>query len=168
MALTKRRVARGIIVTLRAGKNNRAFTLFELMLVLVLLGLGALVVIPSIGKGMKNREARQAALGFAAAARELGIRARSEGIPQRLVVDKVRNSYLVARNQEIALPANLSFAGIEGGGILDNGLYRFSFFPNGANFGGRVDFAADVIGIQYSVRFHALTGRVEVLRGAGG
>jgi type II secretory pathway pseudopilin PulG len=137
------------------------------MLVLVLLGLGATVVIPSIDKGMKNREARQAALGFAAAARELGIRARSEGIPQRLVVDKTRNSYLVARHQEITLPAYLSFAGVEGGEVLDNGLHRFSFFPNGANFGGRVDFAGP-IGIQYSVRFHALTGRVEVLRGADG
>lgn len=138
------------------------------MLVLVLLGLGAMVVFPSIEKGLKNREARQAALGFAAAARELASRARSEGIPQRLVVDKARNSYLLSRNQEITLPANLSFAGVEGGEILENGLHRFSFFPNGANFGGRVDFSAGANGIQYSVRFHALTGRVEVLRGADG
>jgi Tfp pilus assembly protein FimT len=137
------------------------------MLVLVLLGLGAMVVFPSVEKGIKNREARRAALGFAAAARELGNRARSEGIPQRLVVDKARNSYLVARNHEIALPANLTFAGVEGGEILENGLRRFSFFPNGASFGGRVDFAA-ADGIHYSVRFHPLTGRVEVLRGAGG
>jgi general secretion pathway protein H len=155
-------------VTLRAGKNNRAFTLFELMLVLVLLGLAAVVVFPSIDKGMKNREARQAALGFAAAARELGNRARSEGIPQGLVVDKARNSYLVSRNQEIALPDSLSFAGIEGGEVLENGLRRFNFFPNGASFGGRVDFSSGASGIQYSVRFHALTGRVEVLRGADG
>ncbi|MGH7931451.1 MAG: prepilin-type N-terminal cleavage/methylation domain-containing protein [Candidatus Binatia bacterium] len=152
---------------LAAGKNNRAFTLFELMLVLVLLGLSAMVVLPSIDKGIKNREARQAALGFAAVARELGNRARSEGVPQRLVVDKARNSYLVARNHEIALPANLSFAGVQGGEILEHGLHRFSFFPNGASFGGRVDFAAGK-GIEYSVRFHALTGRVEVLRGGDG
>jgi type II secretory pathway pseudopilin PulG len=138
------------------------------MLVLVLLGLAALVVFPSIDKGMKNREARQAALGFAAAARELADRARAEGIPQRLVVDKTRNSYLVSRNQEVSLPVNLTFAGVQGGEILDKGLHRFSFFPNGANFGGRVDFSSGVDGVQYSVRFHPLTGRVEVLRGADG
>jgi prepilin-type N-terminal cleavage/methylation domain-containing protein len=155
-------------VTLPVGKNNRAFTLFELMLVLVLLGLAAIVVIPAIGKGMKNREARQAALGFAAVARELASRARAEGIPQRLVVDKARNSYLVPRNGEVSLPANLTFAGLEGGEILENGARRFSFFPNGANFGGRVDFSSGLSGVQYSVRFHALTGRVEVLRGADG
>ncbi len=158
----------GIIVTLLAGKNNRGFTLFELMLVLVLLGLAAMVVSPSIDKGMKNREARQAALGFAAVARELGSRARTEGIPQRLVVDRARNRYLVARDQEVTLPVNLSFAGVEGGEALENGLHRFSFFPNGANFGGRVDFSSGAEGIQYSVRFHPLTGRVEVLRGADG
>jgi general secretion pathway protein H len=155
-------------VTLAAGKNNRAFTLFELMLVLVLLGLAALVVFPSINKGMKNREARQAALGFAAVARELASRARSEGIPQRLVVDKTRNSYLVSRNQEISLPVNLTFAAVRGGEILENGVHRFSFFPNGANFGGQIDFSSGADGVQYSVRFHPLTGRVEVLRGADG
>ncbi len=138
------------------------------MLVLVLLGLAAVLVIPSIGKGMRNREARQAALGFAAVARELGSRARTEGIPQRLVVDRTRNSYLVARDQEVTLPVNLSFAGVEGGEILHNGLHRFSFFPNGASFGGRVDFSSGADGVQYSVRFHPLTGRVEVLRGADG
>jgi general secretion pathway protein H len=152
----------------RAGKNNRAFTLFELMLVLVLLGLAAAVVFPAINKGVKNRQARQAALGFAAVVRELASRARTEGIPQRLVVDKTRNRYLVSRNQEITLPVDLSFAWVEGGEILDNGLRGFSFFPNGASFGGRIDFSSTTEGVQYSVRFHPLTGRVEVLRGADG
>ena len=155
-------------MTLPAGKNNRAFTLFELMLVLVLVGLAAVVVLPAVGKGVKNREARQAALGFAAVARELATRARAEGIPQRLLVDKARNSYLVSRNQEVVLPAHLSFTAVEGGEILENGLRRFSFFPNGANFGGQVDFFSGSGDVQYSVRFHALTGRVEVLRGAAG
>jgi type II secretory pathway pseudopilin PulG len=138
------------------------------MLVLVLLGLAAAVVFPAINKGVKNRQARQAALGFAAVARELASRARTEGIPQRLVVDKTRNRYLVSRNQEITLPVDLSFAWVEGGEILDNGLRGFSFFPNGASFGGRIDFSSTTEGVQYSVRFHPLTGRVEVLRGADG
>jgi hypothetical protein len=138
------------------------------MLVLVLLGLSAVVVLPSIGRGLKNREARQAALGFAAAARELGSRAKSEGVPQRLVVDLRRNSYLSSRQKEIVLPPNLAFAAVDGGEMLENGLRRFSFYPNGANFGGRVDISAGANGVHYSVRFDPLTGRVEVLRGAKG
>lgn len=158
----------GIIVTLAAGINNQAFTLLELMLVLVLLGLSAVVVLPSIDRGLKNREARQAALGFAAAARELGSRAKSEGVPQRLVLDLRRNSYLSSRQKEIVLPSNLAFAAVDGGEMLENGLRRFSFYPNGASFGGRVDISAGANGVQYSVRFDPLTGRVEVLRGANG
>jgi general secretion pathway protein H len=151
-----------------AKADNRAFSLLELMLVLVLIGLSAAVVLPSIDRGLKSREARQAALGFAAAARDLGSKARSEGVPQGLVVDIARNSYHLARDKEIALPPNLSFAAVEGGEALENGLRRFSFYPNGASFGGRVDISAGANGAQFSVRFHPLTGRVEVLRGANG
>jgi type II secretory pathway pseudopilin PulG len=138
------------------------------MLVLALLGLAAIAVLPAITKGMKNRDARQAALGFAAVARELASRARTEGTPQLLLVDKNRNSYLASRNEEVNLPASLAFAAVEGGEILENGLRRFSFFPNGANFGGRIDFSSAGAGVQYSVQFHPLSGRVEVLRGADG
>jgi hypothetical protein len=138
------------------------------MLVLVLLGLSAAVVLPSIDRGLKNRAARQAALGFAAAARELGSKARSEGVPKGLVLDTARNSYYLAREQVIALPSSLSFAAVEGGEMLENGMRRFSFYPNGASFGGRVVISAGAGGGEYSVRFHPLTGRVEVLRGVNG
>jgi general secretion pathway protein H len=158
----------GIIVTLPVGKNNRGFSLLELMLVLVLLGVATAVVLPAIDRGLKNREARHAALSFAATARELGSRARSEGLPQSLVIDSIHNSYVASRSQEVSLPPNLSFSGVKGGEILENGLRRFSFYPNGANFGGRVDFSAGANGVQYSVRIQPLTGQVEVMRGAAG
>jgi general secretion pathway protein H len=134
------------------------------MLVLVLLGLSAAVVLPSIDRGLKNREARQAALGFAAAARELGSKARSQGVPQGLVINTTRNSYYAAREREIALPPSLSFAVVEGGETLENGVRRFSFYPNGGSFGGRVVITAGAV--QYAVRLHPLTGRVEVLSGS--
>jgi prepilin-type N-terminal cleavage/methylation domain-containing protein len=158
----------GIIVTLPVGKSNRGFSLLELMLVLVLLGVSTVMVLPSIDRGLKNREARHAALSFAATARELGSRARSEGLPQSLVIDAIHNRYVASRSQEISLPRNLTFAVVEGGEVLENGLRRFSFYPNGASFGGRVDFSTRANGVQYSVRIQPLTGQVEVLRGAAG
>jgi general secretion pathway protein H len=158
----------GIIVTLPVGKNNRGFSLLELMLVLVLIGVGTAMVLPSIDRGLKNREARHAALGFAAAARELGSRARSEGVPQSLVIDAIHNRYVASRSQEILLPPNLTIAAVEGGEVMENGLRRFSFYPNGASFGGRVDFSTGAKGVRYSVRFQPLTGQVEVLRGVAG
>jgi type II secretory pathway pseudopilin PulG len=133
-----------------------------LLLVLVVLGFSAAIVIPAIGRGLRNREARQAALGLAAAARELGNKARLQGIPQALDIDRARNSYQWARDAEIALSPSLYFAAVEGGEMLERGRHRFSFYPNGASFGGRVVISAGAGGASYSVRFHALTGRVEV------
>jgi general secretion pathway protein H len=152
-------------VTLPVGKDDRAFSLLELMLVLVLLGLSAAVVLPSVTRSLKSREARQAALAFAAVARELGSKARAEGVPQGLVVDPGRNSYRWTREREIALPTSLYFAAVEGGETLENGLRRFGFYPNGASFGGRIVISAGANSTQYAVRFHPLTGRVEVLSG---
>jgi general secretion pathway protein H len=155
-------------VTLRAGSNSRGFSLFELLLVLVVLGFSAAVVVPAIGRGLRNREARQVALGFAAAARELGNKARLLGVPQALLVDRARNSYQWARDSEVALSPNLYFAAVEGGEMLESGRRRFSFYPNGASFGGHVVISAGADGASYLVRFHALTGRVEVQSGVGG
>jgi prepilin-type N-terminal cleavage/methylation domain-containing protein len=150
---------------LRVGKNNRAFSLLELMLVLVLLGLSSLIALPAIDKGLKDRQARQAALSLAAVARELSSRARSDGIPQHLVVNTSNNSYLAARSREIQLPSDMKFSQVEGGETLEPSIHQFIFFPNGSNLGGRIDLVTEPSTIAYSVRLHPLTGKVEVSRG---
>ena len=158
----------GITVILRVGKNNRAFTLLELLLVLVLLGVSSLIVLPAVDKGLKAREARQAALGLAAVARELSSRARSEGVPQQLVLDLANNSYLANRDREVHLPAELKFSAVDGGETPEPQIRQFLFFPNGSNLGGKIDFAAAESSYTYSVRLHPLTGRIEVSRGSSG
>jgi Tfp pilus assembly protein FimT len=135
------------------------------MLVLVLLGLSSLIALPAIDKGLKDRQARQAALGLAAVARELSSRARSEGVPQQLVVNVSNNSYLAARSREIQLPSDMKFSAVEGGETLEPSIRQFVFFPNGSNLGGRIDLVIDPSTIAYSVRLHPLTGKVEVSRG---
>jgi prepilin-type N-terminal cleavage/methylation domain-containing protein len=158
----------GITVILRAGKNNRAFSLLELLLVLVLLGVSTLIALPAVDKGLKNREARQAALGLAAVARELSSRARSEGVPQQLVLNLANNSYLAARGHEIQLPSDMKFTAVDGGETSEPQIRQFLFFPNGSNFGGKIDLAAGESSQAYSVRLHPLTGKIEVLRGTSG
>jgi len=150
---------------LRAGKNNRAFTLLELMLVLVLLGISSLIALPSIENGLKAREARQAALGLASVARELSSRARSEGVPQQLVLNLSSNSYLAARDSEIQLPPDMKFSVVEGGETTEAQIRQFLFFPNGSNLGGKIALASARSAVAYSIRLHPLTGKVEVLRG---
>ncbi len=146
---------------LPAGRNDLGFSLIELMLVLVLLGISSVIALPAIDKGLKNRDARQTALGLAAVARELSDRARSEGYPQQLTLNLSGNSYFAADEREIQLAANTKFIAVEGGETTERDLRQFLFFPNGSNLGGTIRVGGE--SAVYAIRLHALTGRVEIL-----
>jgi general secretion pathway protein H len=165
MELMVRPAAKTITVTSPVGKNNRGFSLFELILVLLLLGVSMAVVLPNINRGLQDREVRNSALGLAAAARELRSRALVDGVPQRLVLNLPENSYLVARSAEVRLPPEISFVSIHGGETVERDLKSFYFFPNGSILGGEIVLADNSRSISYLIRFEALTGRVEVARG---
>ena len=104
------RAGKGITVILRAGSDNHGFSLLELLLVLLLLGLSSLIVLPTIDNGLRERAVRRSALSLAAVARELRSRAIYEGIPQRLVLNVVDSSYLIARDREVHLPSDVKFS----------------------------------------------------------
>jgi type IV fimbrial biogenesis protein FimU len=164
MEPTVRPAAKGITVTLRVGTDDHGFSLIELILVLVLLGVSSLIVIPNVNRGMRAQQLRKTALELAAVARDLRSRALYGGIPQQLVLDAEENRYVVARDREIHLPPNVRFAEIEGGETLGRRSRRFLFFPNGSALPGRVGLALGDSSPGYSIRFEPLTGRVEVLK----
>jgi general secretion pathway protein H len=151
-------------VTLRAGIANHGFSLLEMILVLVLLGISSLVVIPNVHRGMRAQTLRRTALELAAVARNLRSQALYDGIPQQLVLDSEENRYLVARQREVHLPPPVRFAEVEGGEALDSGSRRFLFFPNGSALPGRVRLSLGESSPGYSIRIEPLTGRVEVLK----
>jgi general secretion pathway protein H len=158
------RVAKAIIVILQAGKNSRGFSLLELILVLMVLGLSGLIVLPNIEKGLRDRDVRRSAVALAAAARELRSQALYKGMPQQLVLNIAENSYRVAHNGEVHFPSSVKVASIVGGEVLDNGSRQFSFFPNGSTFGGRIELSSGADSTRYSIRFHPLTGNINVMR----
>lgn len=158
--------ATAITVTLPVGKDSDGFTLIELVLVLVLLGLSALVVLPNVNKSLKEREVRGSALGLAAVARDLRSRALHDGMPRQLVLNLATNSYLVDRIREFHLPSNVQFGAVHGGETLEAGARRFLFFPNGSSAGGAIVMSSNRDGISYLVSFEPLTGRIEVRRNA--
>jgi len=133
------------------------------MLVLLLLGVSATIVLPNIDKGLRDREARIAALNLAAVARDLRSRALSEGVPQALALNVPQNSYLVGKSRDVRLPADVRFVSIEGGEPTERDVRTFYFFPNGSTLGGTIVLGAEA-SAAYRIRVEALTGRVEVGR----
>jgi general secretion pathway protein H len=164
MAPTARRAVKGTIVTSPAGSLVQGFTLIELMLVLMLMGIASVIVLPNIEKGMQDREVRRSALGLAAAARNLRSRAIDEGMPQLLVLDIGQNNYRAARGAEVHLPADVKFAAVVGGEIVDGEARQFVFFPNGSSHGGSIALLGGH-GISYAIRLEPLTGKIQVVPG---
>jgi general secretion pathway protein H len=160
-----RPVAKGIIVISRAGNDSPGFSLLELILVLLLLGLSSLIVLPTIDRELRGREVRRSALALAAVARDLRNRALYEGIPHRLTLNVSDNSYFVSRDREVHLPADVKFLEVEGGQTLDRSVRQFIFFPNGSSLGGQIRLSGGRDATSYSVRLEALSGKVDILPG---
>jgi type II secretion system protein H len=150
--------------TSSVGNNRGGFTLIELVLVMLLMGMSLLVVLPNINKGLQDREVRKSALGLAAVARDLRSRAAMDGVPQQLVLYLPQNSYLVGRRREVQLPSDVRFASVEGGETIDRDTKKFYFFPNGSSLGGEIVLADRDGSIAYAVRVDALSGRIAVVR----
>jgi general secretion pathway protein H len=155
---------RATTVILRVGSDKQGFTLLELLLVLLVLGVSSLIVLPTIDTGLRERQVRRSALGLAAVARELRNRALSEGIPQRLVLNLVDNSYRVARDREVRLPLDVRFSQVKGGETLESNVRQFIFFPNGSSLGGEIGLSGESGASLYSVRLEPLSGKIDIRR----
>jgi general secretion pathway protein H len=150
---------------LPVGKNSSGFSLVELIMVLLLIGISMAIVLPNVDKGLQEREVRSSALGLAAVARDLRSRALADGVPQQLVVNLPQNSYLISRTREVRLPTDVKFISVDGGESVDRDTKRFYFFPNGSSLGGDIVLADSDKGISYLIHMEPLTGRIEVSRG---
>ena len=153
-------------MTSSVGSDRRGFTLIELSLVLVLIGLSVAIVLPNINKGMQDREVRKSALSLAAVARDLKSKAVAAGVPQQLVLNLLQSSYIAGRRREaVHLPGEVRFASVQGGESIDRDTKKFYFFPNGSSLGGEIVLADGEKSIFYSIRLEALTGRIAVAPG---
>jgi general secretion pathway protein H len=149
-------------VTSPAGDRRRAgFTLFELLIVLAILGLALAVAVPLFARALPGLELKSSARTVAATLREA-------------------RSLAIADNREIAVAVDLDtrtidLAGLRretlGDGIglrlftaaeelIDRGAGRIRFYPDGTSTGGRVRLLA--AGRLYDVDIDWITGAVTV------
>lgn len=146
-----------------ADKHLRGFTLVELVIVLLILGIASVLAVPALDHAIKVRQARQSVLALAATARDLRRRAIDQGTLKRLTVEPPTNSYLASDGEIIHLPETVAITGASGGEPIGQRLTQYVFFPNGSLIGGEIALT-DRAGVGYVIRMEAMAGRIVVYR----
>jgi general secretion pathway protein H len=144
-------------------QSSSGFTLLEMVIVLMLMGLIAAVTIPIFGSGVSTTELRGAARELAA-----GLRlARGQAIAQRseaaLALNVSARAFSVPPDPRVhALPRGIDLKLFTAqNDIVSDQIGAIRFYPDGGSNGGRVTLSAGTR--KYDVDVDWLTGRVAIL-----
>lgn len=142
---------------------NRGFTLFELLLVVLLLGLVYALAGPALTAGTPGLDAKSAARQLAAGLRKVRSVAATERREASLVLNVDTRSFTVTGDPKIyKLPNTLNFSLFTAKSeILDTQTASIRFYPDGSSTGGRITIKAG--DNQQGVDVDWLTGRVKIL-----
>ena len=176
-----------ISLTGRKWRNSRGFTLFELLIVLLIISVVSAFVGPRLGSSMSNMELKTAAKKIAASLRYARSQATWEGTTYVAVFDFSGNRVLFSsvnvRSDEMNavaaadeskttgvsktydLPKTIQLEkAISDSGEFDSGLFTISFFPAGGSSGGEITLINDRER-RYSIKVDFILGTVDLIEG---
>ncbi|MEA3486163.1 MAG: prepilin-type N-terminal cleavage/methylation domain-containing protein [Thermodesulfobacteriota bacterium] len=175
----------------RSGAGG--FTLLELIIVLMIIGIASALVVPRLVGGMGSLDVRTASGKVAASLRYARSQAVSQKINYTAVFDLQRKRLTIMPSSESAgewdddgadvekksagiqgktydLPGRVAFERVPEGDVymgdeeIDAGIFRIGFYPSGGSDGGEIALANER-GRRYTVRVDIITGTVKVARG---
>lgn len=138
-ASTDRTVLRAALAGRRGGQSG--FTLLEVIVAMVIVGVVASMVLPSIQAGARQSAVRRSVRAFISAARQASARAVSTRRPTALIVWPDDGTFGVEGSEgRYELPDFAEFGEIEGGVDAEgDDEVRFAFYPTGSSSGGSVE-----------------------------
>ena len=152
---------------LRTLTDRRGFTLFELVVVLMVLAVATALVAPSVASGWRSREIRQGTRRVAAVMRSLRERAVRRGVVLEVVLDP-DGATLKWADGNATLPEGVEIVGVRGGWRDSEGGVRVLFYPNGGSNGvGVVVASPSVEGLRFSIDVEPLLGSVVIREVSG-
>jgi general secretion pathway protein H len=143
-------------------KASRGFTLLELMLVLLIMGLAAGLAAPLLGSGNDALEAKSAARQLAAGLRKARSLAVTDQAETVLTLDLARRRFSVSGDpRSYRLPAGLELSLYTAQSEqVQEQVGNIRFFPDGSSTGGRITLAAGRRKTDVDVTW--LTGQVAI------
>jgi len=126
----------------RVGPRH-GFTFVEMVVVLIIIGVGTALTVPMIEGGFDSREVRRAARQIAATMHHVRGEAVALGAPQELVIDPDENAIATTESGRWAILTDRAvIEKIEGGSDLGDGRVQILFFPNGSSSGAEIVIAS--------------------------
>ncbi|MFF7062640.1 GspH/FimT family pseudopilin [Pseudomonas sp. NPDC008258] len=134
--------------------HQRGFTLFELLLVIVLVGVATSILTVGVGRGLHSAQERSALSNMVSALRSARMQAIGSGQPVRARFDLPRREVVMAGHAPARWPEDFTVRlnTAEGLGAA------FEFYPDGAASGGNIQIARGERHWRIDVGW--LTGRV--------
>lgn len=149
--------------TCRRRTSQSGFSLFELIVVLMVVAIASGLAAPGIQSGWRAREVRSGTRSLAAVLRGLRERAVRRGADQELVIDADGQTYRWTGDQEASLPGGAAVTGVRGGWRDQDGGVRVVFYPNGGSSGIAVVVSQrDGDSLSFAIRVDPLLGSVVI------
>jgi general secretion pathway protein H len=125
----------------RRRRRQGGFTLLEVIVVMVIVGVVAGMVLPAIQAGARQSAVRRSVRAFISAARQASARAVSSRRPTALIVWPDEGAFGVEGSRgRYELPSFADFGEIVGGSDAEgDDEIRFDFYPTGSSVGGSVE-----------------------------
>ena len=124
---------------MRTAYRRAAFTLVEMVVVLLIVALGSMIAIPMVEGGFEAREVRRAARQLASTMHFCRGEAVALGEPQELIIDPTENSiHTSAWKRWAVLTDRAVIEDVRGGQVWSDGEVQILFFPNGSTSGAEV------------------------------
>lgn len=134
-----RRAARFCFPVPRSRRAQRAFTLLEMLAVIILIGIAASAVAISVAHGLASARINAAAGELAAALRATRTQAIVHGQPSIFQLNTREETYSSPERKDVRLPKGLQLSVTSASTDQSNGdIARIRFFPDGSSTGGRI------------------------------
>ena len=147
----------------QARLSQRGFSLFELIVVLMIVAIASGLAGPAIQSGWRAREVRSGTRSLAAVMRGLRERAVRRGVEQELVIQTDGQTFNWSGDQEATLPGGAAVTAIRGGWRDQDGRVRVVFYPNGGSSGiSLIVGQQDGDSISFAVRVDPMLGTVAI------
>nr|WP_267897528.1 GspH/FimT family pseudopilin [Dyella psychrodurans] len=139
----------------------RAFTLLEMLAVIILIGIAAAAVSISVARGLASARINAAAGELAAALRATRTQAIMHGQQRIFQVDTREETYRGADRRDVRLPKGLELSVTSATSDQTGGdVARIRFFPDGSSTGGRITLRSGRR--EWHVNVSWLTGAINV------